>query len=175
MAKYFLRFIKPFSQGLFSSEAMSGCLYDWCILKSMWSINFKTFLSPCIILLQALRPHGERVTAVKQSPNLSLIATGSSDKTIFIFNKQQKGLSPIGFVQASGSVIDFIWRDDKTILAWCSNHTGKGYSRKTSIIRRKVCGGGSVLMNRDIAAWVTLISLSNYITQFWSNRYFSFI
>ena len=85
----------------------------------------KPYLSPCIILLQALRPHGERVTAVKQSPDLSLIATGSSDKTIFIFNKQQKGLSPIGFVQATGSVIDFIWRDDKTILAWCSNHTGR--------------------------------------------------
>ena len=108
------------------------------------NINLKTFLSPCIILLQALRPHGERVTAVKQSPDLSMIATGSSDKTIFIFNKQQKGLCPIGFVQATGSVIDFIWRDDKTILAWCSNHTGRDI-HNTSIIWWKFCEWGIVI------------------------------
>ena len=54
-----------------------------------------TNMSHCLILLQALRPHGERVTAVKQSPDCSLIATGSSDKTIFIFKKQQKGLRPV--------------------------------------------------------------------------------
>ena len=90
-----------------------------------------------------------------------MIATGSSDKTIFIFNKQEKGLSPIGFVQATGSVIDFIWRDDNTILAWCSNHTGKGHSNKT-----KVCEGGRELTNSDILACVTLKSLSNNIAQF---------
>ena len=33
MAKYFLRFIKPFSQEPFYSEAMSECLNDWSILK----------------------------------------------------------------------------------------------------------------------------------------------
>ena len=90
-----------------------------------------------------------------------MIATGSLDKTIFIFNKQEKGLSPIGFVQATGSVIDFIWRDDNTILAWCSNHTGKGYSHKT-----KVCEGGRKLKNIDILACVTPKSLSNNIAQF---------
>jgi len=92
-----------------------------------------------------------------------MIATGSSDKTIFIFNKQEKGLSPIGFVQATGSVIDFIWREDNTILAWCSNHTGKSHSHKT-----KACEGGRRrgLKNIDISACMTLKSLSNNIAQF---------
>ena len=43
MAKYFLRFIKPFSQGLFSSEAMSECLYDWSILKMMRPVSSTNF------------------------------------------------------------------------------------------------------------------------------------
>ena len=33
MAKYFLRFIKPFSRGPFYSEAMSGCRNEFRILK----------------------------------------------------------------------------------------------------------------------------------------------
>ena len=40
MAKHFLRFIKPFSQGPFYSEAMSECLYDWSILNKYvkWAV-----------------------------------------------------------------------------------------------------------------------------------------
>ena len=39
MAKYFLRFIKPFFQGPFYSEAMSGCQNKRSILKDSLSIS----------------------------------------------------------------------------------------------------------------------------------------
>ena len=29
----------------------------------------------------------------------------------------------VGFVQTTGPVIDFVWRNENTVLAWCSNHT----------------------------------------------------
>ena len=80
-------------------------------------------LKPCLIMLQALRPHGKRVTAIHQAPNSNIIAMASTDQTIFFFELESKGLSPIGFVNATGPVVDFVWRDNGTILVWCNNHT----------------------------------------------------
>ena len=80
-------------------------------------------LKPCLIMLQAIRPHGKRVTTIHQAPNSKIIAMASTDQTIFFFELESKGLSPIGFVNATGPVVDFVWRDEATILAWCSNHT----------------------------------------------------
>ena len=80
-------------------------------------------LKPCLIMLQALRPHGKKITAIHQAPESKLVATASSDQTIFFFELEEKGISPVGFVNATGPVVDFVWRNENTILAWCSNHT----------------------------------------------------
>ena len=52
-------------------------------------------LKPCLIMLQALRPHGKRVTSIHQAPNSNLIATASNDNTIFFFQLEAKGVSPV--------------------------------------------------------------------------------
>nr|XP_061800171.1 cilia- and flagella-associated protein 44-like [Nerophis lumbriciformis] len=75
-------------------------------------------------LKQALKPHNESVTTVAYECNGTVLATGSSDCTVFFFTVGEK-YEPIGFVCVPGPVHLLVWSPEsykeKTLLILCSS------------------------------------------------------
>lgn len=75
-------------------------------------------------LYQVIKPHNQKITAMCLNANCSILATGSTDCTIF-FCTVNKNLifEPIGFVKTSSPVLKLIWSpenyENETIMAVC--------------------------------------------------------
>nr|CAB3230210.1 WD repeat-containing protein 52-like [Phallusia mammillata] len=76
-------------------------------------------------LVQALKPHSSTITAMSFDNSGEILATGSTDKTVFFFAVDQGGYEPIGFVKIPGEVTCMQWSPpgfpDNTLLVSCSN------------------------------------------------------
>ena len=81
----------------------------------------KIHLKISLVLKQALRPHGKEVTAIHSSPKCDLIATCSSDKTIFLFGFEDDTIRPLGFISLMAKIIDFVFVSQSKIVAWCDD------------------------------------------------------
>ncbi|XP_036972430.1 cilia- and flagella-associated protein 44 [Acanthopagrus latus] len=75
-------------------------------------------------LKQAFKPHNAPVTAVAYERNGEILATGSSDSTVFFFTVGEK-YNPIGFVQVPGPVQALEWsphsHSECRLLILCQN------------------------------------------------------
>ncbi|XP_037548007.1 cilia- and flagella-associated protein 44 [Nematolebias whitei] len=75
-------------------------------------------------LREAFKPHSAPVTAVAYKQNGLVLATGSSDGTVFFFMVGEK-YNPIGFIQVPGPVQALEWsphREDKLLVLCRSGH-----------------------------------------------------
>ncbi|KAM4795585.1 cilia- and flagella-associated protein 44 [Rhinophrynus dorsalis] len=77
-----------------------------------------------ISLKQAFKPHIAPVTALAYERNGEILATGSTDKTVFFFAVGDK-YEPIGFVRVPGPVRELHWsppsHEENTLLVLCEN------------------------------------------------------
>ncbi|XP_037609336.1 cilia- and flagella-associated protein 44 [Sebastes umbrosus] len=75
-------------------------------------------------LKQAFKPHNGPVTAVAYERNGEILATGSSDSTVFFFTVDEK-YNPIGFVQVPGPVQALEWsphsHSESRLLVLCQS------------------------------------------------------
>ncbi|TMS08587.1 cilia- and flagella-associated protein 44 [Larimichthys crocea] len=75
-------------------------------------------------LKQAFKPHNAPVTAVAYERNGEILATGSSDSTVFFFTVGEK-YNPIGFVRVPGPVQALEWsphsHSENRLLVLCQN------------------------------------------------------
>ncbi|XP_067282839.1 cilia- and flagella-associated protein 44 isoform X3 [Pseudorasbora parva] len=75
-------------------------------------------------LRQALKPHNAPVTAIAYERNRMIMATGSTDSTVFFFTVGER-YEPIGFVTVPGPVQGLEWSPQShgknTLLIFCQN------------------------------------------------------
>ncbi|XP_073677561.1 cilia- and flagella-associated protein 44 [Garra rufa] len=75
-------------------------------------------------LRQALKPHNAPVTAIAYERNKKIMATGSTDCTVFFFTVGER-YTPIGFVTVPGPVQGLEWspqsHEKNTLLIFCQN------------------------------------------------------
>uniref|UniRef100_A0A672S872 Uncharacterized protein n=1 Tax=Sinocyclocheilus grahami TaxID=75366 RepID=A0A672S872_SINGR len=75
-------------------------------------------------LRQALKPHNAPVTAIAYERTRKIMATGSTDSTVFFFTVGER-YTPIGFVTVPGPVQGLEWspqsHEKNTLLIFCQN------------------------------------------------------
>uniref|UniRef100_F6VRS6 Cilia- and flagella-associated protein 44 n=1 Tax=Ciona intestinalis TaxID=7719 RepID=F6VRS6_CIOIN len=108
-------------------------------------------LNQVIEIIQVMKPHSSTITSLAFDNTGEILATGSTDKTVFFFSVDAGGYSPIGFVSIPGEVTGMEWSPpgfpDTTLLVSCSNgkvieitapsHTDTSHSFKLSDVAMK--------------------------------------
>ncbi|CAK8686101.1 unnamed protein product [Clavelina lepadiformis] len=78
-----------------------------------------------LVLKQAMKPHSSSITAMAFDNSGEILATGSTDCTVFFFSVDHDKYDPIGFVKIPGEVTNMKWTPpgfpDTRLLVTCSN------------------------------------------------------
>ncbi|XP_076020168.1 cilia- and flagella-associated protein 44 [Genypterus blacodes] len=93
--------------------------------KSLHAVTWRSHKGDAELnLKQAFKPHNAPVTAIAYERNGEILATGSSDCTVFFFTVGEK-YNPIGFIQVPGPVQGLEWsphsHNENTLLILCQS------------------------------------------------------
>ncbi|XP_067268183.1 cilia- and flagella-associated protein 44 [Chanodichthys erythropterus] len=93
--------------------------------KSLHTVAGRTHSGDAELRLrQALKPHNAPVTAIAYERNRKIMATGSTDNTVFFFTVGER-YEPVGFVTVPGPVQGLEWSPQShvknTLLIFCQN------------------------------------------------------